>query len=252
MGWNLEAACSCNRGKCRSNNEDNFYFDGKCLEEIHDSLPNPAFWEGPVRNGLCMAVFDGMGGASFGESASFAAARQLQQTQRKMADFFLPERAYLSRLVQEMNLAVVSEAREKQASDMGTTLVALYFSGRRVYVCNVGDSRAYRLRSGEFLQISLDHVSQRPAGAGKAPLSQCLGIDPEEMSIEPYIAKGEVKRQDVYLLCSDGLTDMLSNFEIADILLNNPNPEEAVRELEDAALERGGRDNITCIVCRVI
>ena len=85
----------------------------------------------------------------------------------------------------------------------------------------------------------------------KTPLTQHLGINPEDFLIEPYIAKGELKAGDVYLLCSDGLTDMLSNLEIDEILSAGASPEEDVRRLVDAALEKGGKDNVTAIVCRV-
>ena len=128
-------------------------------------------------------------------------------------------------------------------------MAVLYFASGYAYSCNIGDSRTYRLRDGVFQQLSVDHIEKRPAG--KAPLTQYLGIDPMEMQIEPYIAKGRVERDDVYLLCSDGLTDMLTNFTIANILLNNPSPEKSVESLIRAALEQGGRDNITAIVCKI-
>jgi protein phosphatase len=117
----------------------------------------------------------------------------------------------------------------------------------------VGDSRAYRLRDGEFLQLSVDHVEKRPGREHrKAPLTQYLGFGSDEILLEPHIAKGMIKRDDLYLLCSDGLTDMLSNFEISDIMINNPEPETCVKKLIDAALEHGGRDNVTAIVCRLV
>ena len=252
MRLTLEAACGCHMGKIRRNNEDNFFFDGKCLEEKNTGMHNTVCMEEPLKNGLCVAVFDGMGGENFGETASFTAARSMQQSVRTLADFFVPEKKYLERLCGQMNEAVVAQQRLLQSPRMGTTVAALYFSSRYVYVCNVGDSRAYRLRGGEFMQLSRDHVSSRPMPPGrKAPLTQHLGIDPEEMRIEPYIAKGEVKKDDRYLLYSDGLTDMLDNFAICDIMLKNSDAERCVRELIRAALEKGGRDNITVIVCMV-
>lgn len=252
MAYILNAACLCNTGKVRKNNEDNFYFDGKCLESDNDGLKNPAFYEDRLRSGFCVSVFDGMGGENFGEVAAFTAAREMQQMEREFADFFISERKYLNRLVTRINNAVVSAQKELLTGHMGSTMVVLYFTAHHVYSCNLGDSRAYRLRDGEFLQISHDHVDSRPRKGGKkAPLTQHLGIDPEEMLIEPYIAKGELRRGDQYLLCSDGLTDMVSNFEIADILLETEDVETCVRKLIDTALEHGGRDNVTAIVCRI-
>lgn len=202
--------------------------------------------------GICYAVFDGLGGECFGEHASFAAARQLQQTERALSDYFIPARKYLLRLVDQLNDAVLLAQKEKMTEHMASTMTALYFTGRHVYSCNVGDSRAYRLREGELLQISTDHVEKRPgAGDKKGPLKQYLGIDTEELLLEPSIAKGELQRGDMYLLCSDGLTDMLTNFEIIDIMLKNPDVESCAQKLLDAALEHGGRDNVTIIVCSV-
>lgn len=253
MRYIIQAACGCNMGKVRKTNEDNFFFDGKCLEENNTGLRNCTYFEGRATRGLSFAVFDGMGGENFGELASYRAARQMQTADRKPSDFFIPERLFLEELSRQMNEAVVAAQKEMCTEHMGSTMVALYFSGAYVYLCNVGDSRAYRLRDGEFLQISTDHVEKRPGKEDKkAPLSQYLGIDPEEMEIEPYIAKGKLKIGDRYLLCSDGLTDMLTNFEISDIMLQNEDIEDCVQELIQAALEHGGRDNITVILCEIV
>lgn len=252
MRFSIEAACGCHTGRVRKNNEDNFYFDGKCLEKENNGLKYPVTLEGPIKNGFCISVFDGMGGESFGECASFAAARQMQQTQRKLSDFFVPAKTYLLNLVGQLNEAVACVQREMCTEHMGSTMVSLYFTGRYVYSCNLGDSRAYRLRDGEFLQLSQDHVATRPGSTHrKAPLTRYLGMDAEEMQIEPHIAKGEIRKGDQYLLCSDGLTDMLTNFEISDIMLNCADAENCVQSLLEAALAHGGRDNITIIICMV-
>lgn len=252
MKFTVSAACGCHIGKIRKNNEDNFYFAGKCLEQDNLGLKHPVCHEETTPKGLCLGVFDGMGGENFGEVASYAAARQLQQAEKTMADFFIPEKKYLKRLADRLNTAVVAAQKEMCTEKMGSTMVCLYFSGRYVYVCNIGDSRAYRLREGEFLQISEDHVEKRPGRElKKAPLTQHLGMDPDEVLLEPHIAKGELQKGDLYLLCSDGLTDMLTNFEISDIMLNSSDPEGCVQALVDAALEHGGRDNITAIVCEI-
>lgn len=253
MRYMIQAACGCNTGKIRKNNEDNFYFDGRCLEIENNGLKNPACVEERLKNGYCYAIFDGMGGENYGELASFTAARQMQQMERSLADYLIPEKKYLERLAIRLNDAVVEEQQKMRTERMGSTMVSLYFSGRYVYVCNVGDSRAYRLRDGEFLQISVDHVEKMPGRPNKkAPLTQHLGLGCEEIQIEPYIAKGEIKKGDIYLLCSDGLTDMLTNFEISDILLREEDAESCVKELIHSALEHGGRDNITVIVGKII
>lgn len=252
MRFSIEAACGCHTGKIRKNNEDNFYFDGRCLEKENNGLKCPVYVENKAPNGLVFSVFDGMGGESFGEYASFAAARQMQQTERKLMDFFIPARKYLQNLVNQLNDAVLKAQQEMCTERMGSTMVSLLFTGRYVYSCNLGDSRSYRLRNGEFLQLSEDHVERRPGRSNrKAPITRYLGINPEEMQVEPYIAKGELRKGDMYLLCSDGLTDMLTNFEIADIMLKSEDTEDCVRSLIESALDHGGRDNITVIACMI-
>lgn len=252
MKYTIQAACGCNTGKIRKKNEDNFYFDGKCLEKKNNGLKHPVFTEDTLKRGLSFAIFDGMGGEHYGELASYAAARRMQLTERSLADFFVPEKQYLKHLTAQLNEAVVEAQKEMCTQRMGATMVSLYFSGQYVYVCNAGDSRAYRLRDGEFLQLSVDHVDKGPVGESKkAPLTRHLGMDPEEIRMEPYIAKGEIKKGDMYLLCSDGLTDMLTNFEIAHIMLKSEDPAACVQALVDSALAHGGRDNVTVIVCKL-
>lgn len=252
MRFSFDAACGCDMGKVRKNNEDNFFFDGKCLELDNQGLRNTACFSDALKNGLCLAVFDGMGGENFGEVASFTAARTIQSITRSLSDYFISERKYLQKLTMQLNHAIVEKKKELCTERCGSTMVALYFSSGYVYTCNIGDSRAYRLRDGEFLQLSVDHVEKRPEGTHrKAPLTQHLGIDPEDMQIEPYIAKGKIAKGDIYLLCSDGLTDMLTNFEISDILMTCEEQTECVHKLVQSALEHGGRDNITVIVCKI-
>ena len=251
MSFTLSAACGCNTGRIRKNNEDNFCFFGKYLEAENDGLKKPLCCEKKLKTRFCVAVFDGMGGENYGEDAAFAAAKEMKEAENPLSEFFISERKYLDRLSQRINKAVVASAKELGTSRMGSTMVALYFTTQYVYVCNLGDSRAYRLRDKEFMQISKDHVCERPGSSKKVPLSQHLGIDPEDMIIEPYIAKGELHSGDIYLLCSDGLTDMVSNVEITDILTAGKNEEACVNSLIHAALEHGGKDNITAIVCRI-
>ena len=252
MEYKIQAACLCNTGLKRKNNEDNFYFGGKTLEENNQGLRAPVSIEASLSGGMCMAIFDGMGGENYGESASFAAAREMQNSQGSFSGSFVSEKKYLERMTAQINAAVVAAAREKSTSHMGSTMVSLHFTPQMVYACNLGDSRAYRLRGGELAQMSKDHVSDRPMPAGKKPpLTQHLGIDPEEMLIEPYIIKAELRPGDQYLICSDGLTDMVTNAEIAEILLCSESAEASVGRLIQSALAHGGKDNVTAIVCRI-
>ena len=253
MSYLIDAACLCNIGKVRKNNEDNFFFDDRCMEVDNDGLKHPVTMKKRLGKEVCVSIFDGMGGENFGEYASFAAADCMQNMTRKLKDYFIPERKFLNSMCMKINDAVVAKREELCTDHMGSTMVALYFSHGYAYVCNVGDSRAYRLRDGEFLQLSVDHIEKRDGQTNKkAPLTQHLGISPDDFLIEPYIAKGELRHGDQYLLCSDGLTDMLTNIEIDEILTTTTTVEYCVQKLVDTALEKGGKDNVTVIVCRIL
>ena len=252
MRYTIQAACGCDIGRVRRNNEDNFFFHGQYLEADNDGIKDTICIDNTLKHGTCYAIFDGMGGENFGEVASHAAAFHMlsQMRNRNWFGYLTAKKKYLYRMVQQLNGAVLKAKRDLCTSHMGCTMVSLYFSGMHAFVCNVGDSRAYRVSAGKIEQLSVDHLEKRP-GVRKAPLTQYLGIDEEEMLLMPHIAKAELKRGDWYLLCSDGLTDMVTASEIADIMVNCDDAQTCVRKLIGAALERGGRDNITVIVCKV-
>ena len=106
---------------------------------------------------------------------------------------------------------------------------------------------------GEFLLLSEDYVESRINADEKKPrLTQYLGIDPEEVLIEPYIVKGDLRMDDQYLLCSDGLTDMLGNVEIVSILVGTESEEACAQKLIDTALEEGGKDNVAMIEGQIV
>lgn len=251
MRYIIQAACGCNTGKIRKNNEDNFIFDGKCLDKENNGLIRP-LKTNKLRNGFSVAIFDGMGGENFGELASYVAARYMQLIKFRFSDVIVPKEEYFEKLALRLDGVVVDAQKEMCTERMGTTMVSLYFWGSYVYVCNVGDSRAYRLRNGDITQISMDHVEKRPGKEGKKTyLTQYLGFSTDEIEIEPFIAKEKVKKGDLYLLCSDGLSDMLTDSEISDIMSQNTDVETCVRRLIGTALEQGGRDNVTVIVCKI-
>ncbi len=253
INFTIQAACGCNTGKIRKNNEDNFYFCGKYLEENNCGLKRPMWIEDTLKSGFTVAVFDGMGGENFGETASYAAAQQMQLHKRSLPNLFEPEETYFAQLAQLLNEAVVKEKQLKCTENMGTTMVCLHFAKDSVYICNMGDSRAYRLREGELIQLSQDHLEKRPGtDERKAEINRYLGIDPEEMEVEPFVLKSEYEKGDTYLLCSDGLSDMLSNIEINDIMLCSESAQDCAQKLIDEAIKHGGRDNITVIICKIL
>lgn len=252
----IEAACGCDTGRIRRNNEDNFFFDGCISEEVHNGLAHPLYETLALTKPTCFAVFDGMGGEECGERASFLAAETLKTHLPIHLTPSVPLRPFWEQICQEMNEHICREAKILSCGRMGTTMVGLLFRGNEVYMCNIGDSRAFRLRDHELLQLSKDHTFVAPPAYPGAPkwkpyLSQFMGIFPEELVLQPYISKGELRKGDQYLICSDGLTDMLTNIDICTILQEYSRADTCVDELIKCALEKGGRDNITAILCRV-
>ena len=150
----------------------------------------------------------------------------------------------------------VWKAAELKHVHMGTTAAVLQFCKNGVYACNVGDSKIFRLHRDILLQISEDHTDAKfLAECGiynrKPQLSQYIGISPDEMIIEPYIAKYKLCLTDQYLICSDGLTDMVSDTEICSIMKEESLAKECAEQLVKTALKYGGKDNVTVIVVKI-
>jgi len=252
MRFQITAACDCQIGRVRSNNEDNFCFDGKCLDVCNEGLVQPLVMQKAEKKGAVFAVFDGMGGENYGEAAAFAAAKTMCAPVSVLLQRLMPAEAGWLRLVDRLNTAVVRAAGKLHTERMGTTMAALCCAADRVSVCNVGDSRVYRFRENALNQLSRDHVEKGASGTRrKAPLTQHLGIDPQDMRLEPHIETWPSAQGDRYLLCSDGLTDMLTDEEISDIMGKNGDAAACAASLMQAALDHGGRDNITVIVCAI-
>ena len=252
MLFQLSAACGCNIGRVRFNNEDNFFFDGKSLTEENAGLSGYVVKKVYLEKEILFGVFDGMGGEEFGEKASFAAAECAGKTMDRCRRFAVGPRSLLLQLCAEANRSICRKRDELLVNRMGTTAAMLLFVPDEVYVCNLGDSRIYRLRDNELSQISVDDVEQVPEGVGrKAGLTQFLGVPEDELMLEPHIVKCELKRGDVFLICSDGLTDMVSNLDICMHLRQHISAKRNVQHLIGHALRNGGRDNVTAIVIRI-
>lgn len=247
----ITAACGCNIGKRRKNNEDNFYFDGSYLDTDNNALSRTLTVTRALSEGCCVAVFDGMGGEDYGEVAANTAAVGLSAALAQMNENGETRAEFLHNTAQKLNDDVFKKTIELGAERVGCTMSALLFERRKVYLCSVGDSRAYRLRAGELKQLSTDDVVADYRGGGKAPLTQHIGMDPENYVIEPHISWGDLKPGDVYLICSDGLTDMLDEGEILAHLEDCEDVKTCVERLIAAALENGGRDNVTVILARI-
>jgi PPM family protein phosphatase len=204
------------------------------------------------------AVADGMGGARAGEVASALAAGVFEDED---ADGERAE-AQLARIAREANRRIFERASADEAvRGMGTTLTAALVHDDEVSLGHVGDSRAYLLRGGELRQLTRDHslVAElertgqiSPEAAEHHPqrsiITRALGPEPD-VEVDTYTISG--RPGDVFLICSDGLTGMLSDADVEAILRGARSLEEGAESLVDAANQSGGRDNITVVLFRL-
>lgn len=253
MAYQIEYAYTCHMGKVRNNNEDNFWCCGEKLDSENKGMNHVGSGRMKQTESPLLAVFDGMGGESCGEMAAFLAAQSCGQyyKEKKQEISEHPEQ-FLNELCTTMNHAVCHYGQENKINSMGTTAAMLIFGKEEVYSCNLGDSRVYAVSpEGQLRQLSWDHVLGG-GRFGKPPLTQYLGIPEESMGLEPTIVSQNIEIGTRYLICSDGITDMLSDDEIAEILTKEIPVSETVELLVERALEKGGRDNITAILCELM
>lgn len=251
MPYQIEYAYTSHIGNVRGNNEDNFWCCGATMKADNQGTEGVIAGKAAQSQAPLLAVFDGMGGESCGEVAAFLAAEACgKHYQDHRSGLKKQPEQFLDQVCQSMNQAVCGYSTENRIRTMGTTTVMLAMSEEAAYACNVGDSRLYQADDDGFRQISTDHVL-KGGPFGKAPLTQYVGIPEDHMGLEPYICRLDCRPGTRYLLCSDGMTDMLSDGEIADILTREIPVQEAVEILLERALKKGGRDNVTIILCEI-
>ena len=213
-------------------------------------------------NGVIMAVADGMGGHDHGEVASDMALKEIAASAPKMitapGDKII-DAMYLT--CQQANSEIYQRANMEDAElKMGTTMVFTLLSEDRLYYLNVGDSRLYLLRNNELTQLTHDHslvqemVDNNEITKEEATLhpyrNRITKVVGCHVEVEPDIASIKLVKDDVLLLCTDGLHSVLDETAIKDILTSSITPAEKTNILIDRALEAGGPDNITAIVAQ--
>jgi protein phosphatase len=204
------------------------------------------------------AVADGMGGAKAGEVASAIAARAVEDAPAASQQ----AEAQLTQLLREANRRIYDLALTDEAHrGMGTTLTAAKLQGGEISLGHVGDSRAYLMRDGELSQLTRDHslVAElersgqiTPEAAEHHPqrsiITRALGPEPD-VEVDTYTLAG--RDGDLFLLCSDGLTSMISDDEVSAILRSAADLDSAAEALIRAANQSGGKDNITVVMFRL-
>ncbi len=242
----IELHAAVDPGRARSNNEDSVATDAD----------------------VSLAVLaDGMGGYNAGEVASNMATsfirselgRWLREASSQASDAEV--RRAMDICVDNANRAIYNAANSNpQYAGMGTTLVVAVFRDNRVLLGHVGDSRCYRLREGKLQQITRDHSllqeqidaglitpEQAAFSANKNLVTRAVGVE-DTVLLETH--QHDVQHGDVFLMCSDGLSDMLDDEGIAQVLQQHDSLESGTRALIDAANDAGGKDNISVILGR--
>ena len=257
MSFKILMAGVTHHGRIRTNNEDNLYMGGKYLALGIQDLSEILYVEKSSRPWTAAGVFDGMGGENAGETAAFTGAQTFASCMASWEAQSMRPEDFLEHTCQAMNRAVVSHAGRFRLGQTGTTAAVLYFRDERAGVCNVGDSSVFLLRENKMRCLTKAHTNaaflKQQGIEGRTPaLTQFIGIPEDEMTLCPHVGSGRLRHNDRFLLCSDGLTDMVREEDIARWLYTSPTPKAAAAVLTDQALEKGGRDNITVIVCHVV
>ena len=242
----LEIQALCQKGIVRDNNEDMVSVGGILLRDNEMAFPvelndNSQFY---------LLVADGMGGHEHGERASEGLLNYLNDcfkenvfTSENIEDELRSRvKAFSDRLNQE------AEA-EGQSRPMGCTLTGVVWMNGRAYLLNAGDSRTYRLRNGILRQLTTDETPRGITGDPMAEkwLLNCIGGSAEGR-LTVYEITERLLDGDVLLICSDGLTDMISDESIETILADYPQP---AQELYEVACLNGGKDNVSVIVAKI-
>lgn len=257
MKFQISAAAVTHTGRVRSNNEDNYYLCGQIRQDVSKGEEQHTYSGGT--QGFLAAVCDGMGGEDFGELASLLAVQTLKPSRWSSV------RETARTCIRQANSQICAEIEKNGGGRMGSTLAALYIDDKKAICCNIGDSRVYLLRGGSLRQLSTDHNKAKrlvelgvltPEQAAKHhsrhELTQHLGIFEQEMLLEPTFSDEiELKDGDIFLLCSDGLTDMAAEMEITARLTEGGTPEEQANNLVQMALAAGGKDNITVLILNI-
>lgn len=253
----LEYAVWSGRGCVRPGNEDNYYLNGKW--NSLESVDKESFLEGRMDDGdpVLLAVCDGMGGREAGEKASFMAVSGMNGLKERLQSEQIQES--LGRWAVDMNHVICEEI-----PGSGSTVAMLYVEDGKAYAANIGDSRIYLLRAHQLKQISEDHSEVArlvrigaitPEEARTHPdrhaINRHLGVNDDRHCEPEAYPPVSLEAGDVFLLCSDGVTDMVEDDILLQLLDAAEDASAAARMIYRTALENGGEDNTTAMVLRV-
>ena len=261
----IESAVRTNKGRIRANNEDNF-----CLldsfAQIGDANEGCAYRKFSSGAFQVYAVCDGMGGADAGEIAAYTAVSEL----KKMAEANIADKKiFLEKIksfLEETNRKC-SEIKnaDETAAGAGCTMSAACVVNNHIYIINSGDSRVYLWSKNKLTQLTEDDTYPRllyrqgqiaeeeiASHPQSHVLVQYVGM-PSGHKFDPYISPPlKIKKGDIYVICSDGLTDMADDGDISEILAKTGDVSNICKSLVNLALENGGNDNVTALALKCV
>ncbi len=261
--YKLRATVLSDQGKVRTNNEDNFYFNGKNHPDL--SEPYRLTEKCSTRRHPIFAIFDGMGGESYGEVASALATQVLQKHGKTIMHSKAEElESVVKKFVADANQTIYTMAQKRKGGNSGTTMAMLCFQKNMVYPFYIGDSRIYLYNGTDLYRLTSDHTlanhklktgiytpEEAELSSDRNKLTQFLGGDQKHYGL-PMAAQPPFQIYSGYrfLLCSDGLTDMCDDLTIYRILASGEH--DMAQRLMTTALDAGGVDNTTLILLEVL
>jgi PPM family protein phosphatase len=249
----LDVAGLSHPGMVRSHNEDTIFVDGEAgIAVLADGMGG--YSAGEVASGIAVNV------VSNGMMPELRSGRELSKVDIQSG--LTHGALLLQQQIAAANKGIYEAAQSRpECAGMGTTIVAAVFCGNRVSIGHIGDSRCYRLRADKFEQLTHDHsllqeqidaglitAEQASFSANKNLVTRAVGVE-DTVLLETHVH--EVMPGDTYLLCSDGLSDMLDDESISQLLQRHESLPAAGAALIDAANDAGGKDNIAVILARV-
>ena len=251
----LSAALKSGKGNVRMNNEDAYFFNGR-FAEINEMDQEASLFTAGLENAALFAICDGMGGYENGEVASYTAVSRMEKLKQNLtSDEFT---AAVSKWSEETNKAI-----NEAAKDGGCTLALLFFDSEKIHIAHIGDSRVYRYHQQKLVRMTKDHsklqvlldagiITEKEAEdyPQRHVITRALGMKEDENGKcrpsfqEPVPAEDH----DRYIICSDGVTDMLTDNQIEDLVSQSQTAQDCADAIYHGALDAGGKDNTSVIV----
>ena len=259
-------------GHVRPRNEDQYLIAklAKSMRICASSLPESEMTRFSDEEGYLLIVADGMGGSAGGQEASTMAVQTVESFVLDVIKWFLHREGHdQNALVDELRLALQradSDVLTRADADpklhgMGTTLTMAYSVGTDLFVAHAGDSRAYLYRAGRLERITSDHTLVQvlvdagaitPEDAREHPRRHVVTnvVGGPNVGVQVEVHRRSLTDGDILLLCTDGLTEYVPDPEIAEILAQSADPEQAAHRLIDVVLSRAAKDNVTVALAR--